>query len=119
MPMSQRVVEHFIKVAHENDTAVSAIVKKATEAGMIVPSILTAALEAAGYAVNYMASPNGGAKVLITKDEATAYDEENPNIVARSVSGDKAEALLRAVYSWLHEEAKISPGKEVPVVTTK
>lgn len=104
--MRKVCTDHMVKISRDVDGPFSKIVSQATEIGIVVPSILTSKLLEAGYSINYQEGDKHGCWVLISKDKATSYDVDNPNIVARAFSHDKADALLQAIYSEMKEEER-------------
>ena len=106
--MRAKSLEAAVQLAQAEAGPIAAIVNKSIEIGVIFPSLLTANLKAAGYAINYRAGTGYGAWVLVTRDALTEYDDDNPTIVARAFSHDEPDALLQAVFAAMKEEAQLS-----------
>lgn len=108
--MRTAVLKHALALA-KFAGPVAAIVAASTEVGMIIPSILAANLEKAGYVLEWKDGKVGQwlqIKALAAEDDPGSDEEMvwTPYlVVANGYSHDKADALLQAVYGWLKEEA--------------
>lgn len=108
--MRSSALKSAIELAANGEGPVAKLVAGCVEVGVIVPSILTAALTKAGYSVTYHTGPGEsategdapvGAWVLITQPSG----KDGRVVVARAYSSDKPDALLQAVCAWLKEES--------------
>lgn len=113
--MKTESAKDFIRLASTTNGPVATIVKAAmvdsSSGPVIIASMLETALKAAGNSVNYRRD-NCTTRCLVTADAATEYDDNNPNIVARAISHDGADAILQAVYAELLEECRLLAAAE-------
>lgn len=90
---------------------VAKIAVKASEAGILVPSILKKSLEDAGYKITYHKEPGENApQGDHTHGAWVLVKDKDGHVVARAYSHDKPDALLQAVYAWLREEYAATHG---------
>lgn len=97
----------FVKLATTTSGPMAKIVAASIEVENVFPSLLTANLKAAGYAINYKPGTDHGSWVQVSADSATEYDKNNPNVVAQAFSHDAPDALLQAIYAEVKEEARV------------
>lgn len=100
--MRTQAVKDAIEIANAVEHPIANCVKTSIEVGVIIPSVLKTTLAKAGYAVNFRPG-DVVTWCLVTHDNATEYDENSLNIVARACSENEQEALLQAVYGVLKE----------------
>lgn len=105
--MREAAKKDFVRLAQTTNGPVAQIVRASIEEGTVFPSLLTTNLKAAGFAINYKTGAEHGMWVAVSADEATEYDSDNPNIVARAFSHTALDALLQAMHAELLEEAGV------------
>lgn len=103
--MRSASTKHAIELANAAAGPLSVIAAKAIEVGVIVPSILKAALAEAEYAVTFHDGPGEDAKEGKGKHGAWCLVRKGDAIVARAFSHDEGDALVQAIYAAMKEEA--------------
>ncbi len=102
--MRSAVLKHAIELSQKKAGPISKIAANAYEAGIIVPSILKAGLEKAGYKVTFHEKPGENAPEGDAKIGAWVLVQKGGEIHARAYSHDRQDALLQAVYAAMREE---------------
>lgn len=97
--------EHAIKLAKAANGPISVVAAKAVEVGVIVPSLLKAALSEAEYAVTFHEGPGDDAKEGKARHGAWCIVRRKGAVVARAFSHDEGDALVQAIYAAMKEEA--------------
>ncbi len=127
--MHSNATKNMIRLSIALDHVLADIVKKSTEVGVVVPSILKKNLEEAGFQIE-----ESKLKVLYqvrvyfpwTKEEVEEYEKQpvletqeetqepdKRHLIAMGASNSPADALVQAIYGFLRE---IAPIQKVPVV---
>lgn len=102
--MRKANVEDLIALSNElTDDPIAKAVVASTEVGVVVPSILTAKLEAAGYPPVKDGDPKDHKPLKHLK--RVLLKDGNGAVIAQALAGDYSEALLHAVMSYLREQS--------------
>lgn len=107
--MRAAVTAEMIRVAGDEkvSTMFDELVKKATEDGMVVGSLLKAGLEAAGFSVEVKPGTKHGFWVEIMKDlNTTPSAVPNMGLVAKAFANTETEAIKQAVFAEMRQAAK-------------
>lgn len=84
----------------------ASLVKTATGDHAVIPDLLKANLEKAGYVVTYHEGPGEDTKEGDAKHGAWVLVRHDGKLVARAFSHDKDDALIQAVYAEMKGEGK-------------
>lgn len=108
--MRSASTKHATELAKKPTGPLSAIAATAIEVGVIVPSVLKAALLEADYSIAYYEDAKC-VKEGKAKHGAWTLVRLGEEIVARAFSHDEGDALVQAIYAAMKEEA--AAAKEV------
>lgn len=115
--MQSKNAEYLIEAAKSHADPIAAIVQKATEVGVVVPSILRRELEAAGFKINEDEEEHKtkyGYRKFENLYRVLVHDKAG-NIIAMGASDSSASALSHAILGYIRERDIEKVGMVIPL----